>query len=74
MDGVTAESHRTVLAAVQTARQINRHTALTEHKTPSIHSHCIYHTEPPVMQQSGLPPLHWGDLTRVLIPLFILLF
>jgi hypothetical protein len=65
MDGVTAENYRAILAAVQTARQINRGTALPEQKTPSIHSRCICHTDPPVMQMSGLPPLHWVDVTRV---------
>jgi len=68
MDVVTAESYRAILAAVQTARQINRETALPEQKTPSIHSHCICHTDQPVMQESGLPPLHWVHVTRVLIP------
>jgi hypothetical protein len=58
IDDVTAESHRAILAVVQTARQINRGTALTEHKTPSIHSRYICHTDPPGMQESGLPPLH----------------
>ena len=66
MDGVTAESCRAILAAVQTERQINRGTALPEHKTPSIHSLCICHTDPPVMQESRLSPLHWVDVTRVL--------
>jgi hypothetical protein len=57
MDGVMAKSYRAFLAAGQTARQINRENALPEDKTPSIHSRCICHTDPPVMQESGLPPL-----------------
>ena len=64
-DGVTAESYRVILAAIQTVRQINRGAALPEHKRPSIRSRCICHTDPPVMQKSGLPPIHWVDVTRV---------
>jgi len=67
MDGVTAESYRAILAVGQTARQINKGTTLPEHKTPSIHSRCICHTYPPVMQESGLPPFNCVDITRILI-------